>query len=115
MPQRATAAQIDLFSAQKSIAEPRLLVEWQLFWPQLLRNIADLFRPDIPLRSSSSPGLFWPDVFVSRPVSWKDFWRSVFIHSAAIFFFFMTGRYWLFPPAVSVREPFDNTTLTYYK
>src|SRR3954471_3422144 len=115
MQQRATAAQFDLFSARKSIPPPRLLVEWQPFWPQLFKNLTDLFRKTPPLFFSSPPGKFWPDVFVNRPVPWGDFARSAFIHAAAVFFFFMTGRFWLFPAPVTVRAPFDNTTLTYYK
>ena len=116
MPQQATAAQIDLFSSKDDIAPPCLLVEWQPFWPPFLGNLRDALRratPTTPL--PFAPGKFWPDVFVHQPVSWKDFGRSIFLHSAALFFLLTTGRFWMFPPAVTVRAPFDNTTLTYYK
>src|SRR5438270_1747909 len=103
MQQRATAAQIDLFSERKIIPVPRLSVEWQPFWPQFFDNVQDLFRKPPPLLSSSRPGEYWPDVFVSRPVPWKDIARSVFFHAAFVFFFFMTGRYWLFPAPVTIR------------
>ena len=116
MRQQATAAQFDLFSARKSVPAPRLLVEWQPFWPQFLRNLADICLREVPPPPLGfAPGKFWPDVFVNQPVSWKDFGRSSMLHAAALFFVVMTGRYWMFPPAVTVREPFDTTTLTYYK
>src|SRR4051812_37834958 len=115
MQQRATARQYDLFSAKENVPVPRLTVEWTPFWPQLVQNINDLFRKAPPLLSSSVPGQFWPDVFVNRPVPWKDFARSAFFHASLVLFIFMTGRYWFFPQSVALHEPFDNTTLTYYK
>src|SRR3954468_20466847 len=115
MHQRATARQFDLFSQTENIPVPRLLIDWAPFWPQLIQNIADLFRKDLPLLSSSAPGRFWPDVFVSRPIPWTDFARSVFFHASRVLFFVMTGRYWFFPSQVTVRAPFDHTILTYYK
>ena len=116
MPQQATAAQFDLFSSKDNIAPPRFRVEWQPFWQQFYDNLLDALRrkpASVPL--PFPPGKFWPDVFVDRPISWKDFVWSVFLHSAAIFFVVMTGHLWMFPPAVSVSEPLDNTVLTYYK
>lgn len=116
MRQQATAAQFDLFSARKTVDPPRLLVEWQPFWPQFMRNLADICRREAPAPGLPfAPGQFWQDVFVDRPVPWKDFGRSAMIHAAALFFLLMTGKYWMFPPAVTVREAFDSTTLTYYK
>jgi TonB family protein len=115
MHQRATVRQYDLFSAKENLPVPRLVVDWTPFWSQLLQNISDLFRKELPMLSSSRPGVFWPDVFVNRPIPWKDFGRSVFFHASLVLFFFMTGRYWFFPSHVSVRAPFDSTTLTYYK
>ena len=87
MRQQATAAQFDLFSARKSIPAPRLLVEWQPFWPQFLRNLADACLREVPEPALPfAPGKFWPDVFVNRPIPWKDFGRSAMLHSAALFF-----------------------------
>ncbi len=116
MQQRATAAQIDLFSPRKTVAAPRLLVEWQSFWPYLFDNIADLILPPPPpLALTSAPGEYWDDVFVRRPVSWKDFGRSIFLHAAMIFFVVMTGAYWMFPPKVTMHDPYEHTTISYYK
>lgn len=116
MPQRATAAQIDLFSSRRSVREPRLLVEWQPFWPCLLDNIAELIlEKPAPLLVSSAPGEYWPDVFVSRPVSWKDFGWSALVHAAVLFFVAMTGAYWIFPSKVTTHDPYDHTTISYYK
>src|SRR5438876_762124 len=116
MPERATAAQIELFATSKSDAGPRLLVKWERFWPHLLDNIADLILPPPPpLAITSWPGVYWPDVFVSRPVSWKDFGRSAFIHAAVLLFVFMTGKYWMFPAKVTTHDPYDHTTISYYK
>ncbi len=116
MRQQATAAQFDLFEEKKSITPPRLLVEWTPFWPQFLRNLADACLRERPQpRLAFAPGRFWPDVFVERPIPWQDFGRSGILHAAALLFILTTGKYWMFPPAVTVSRSFDTTTLTYYK
>lgn len=116
MHQRASAAQVELFSNRKHAVAPRLLVHWQPFWPQFFDNVAELVLPPAaPLAVTSRPGEFWPDVFVSRPVSWKDFGRSVFVHAALLLFVFTTGKYWMFPAKVTTHDPFDHTTIAYYK
>src|SRR5579863_1008864 len=98
MQQTNSHGQFNLFSKVEN-SRPRLLVEWQPFWPQFLQNISDLLHHDPPpLHLTSVPGRFWPDVFVSRPVAWKDFARSAFLHAAVFFFVLMTGKYWLFVP-----------------
>jgi TonB family protein len=116
MRQQATAPQFDLFSERKAVAPPRLLVDWQPFWPQFLRNLADAcLREPLPVPLAFAPGRFWPDVFVDRPIPWKDFGRSAILHSAALLLILTTGKFWIFPATVTVRQAFDNTTLTYYK
>lgn len=95
---------------------PALLVEWQPWWPQFLNNIADIFRPPPPeLQLMSKPGEVSPDYFVERPLPWKDFGHSGFLHAAAILFIFTTGRFWLTPPQTVLEDPYQHTTLSYYK
>jgi TonB family protein len=94
----------------------RLLVQWQPWWPQFLDNIADLFRPPPPpIALTSRPGDFWPDVFVRRPMPWRNFGQSGFLHAAAILFIITTGRFWFGPPQPIVEDPYEHTTLSYYK
>ncbi|MCU1305679.1 MAG: hypothetical protein JWN45_374 [Acidobacteriaceae bacterium] len=94
----------------------RLLVQWQPWWPQFLNNIADLFRPPpSPIVVSSAPADFWPDVFVRRPMPWRNFGQSGFLHAAVILFIISTGRFWFGPQQPIVEDPYQHTTLTYYK
>jgi TonB family protein len=97
-------------------APPSLLVNWQPWWPHFLNNIADLFRAaPPPIRAQCAPDKFWPDVFVNRPLPWKNFLQSGFFHGAVILFVLTTGRLWLFPPTAVIEDPYQNTTLTYYR
>jgi TonB family protein len=93
----------------------RLLVQWQPWWPQFLDNIADLFRRPSPIVLTSAPGDFWPDVFVRRPMPWRNFGQSGFLHAAAILFIIATGRFWFARPQLIVEDPYQHTTLSYYK
>src|SRR5438552_596941 len=63
-----------------------LLVKWTPFWPSFIENVLDeiLRREPPPLRLSSKPSAFWPDVFVSRPFPWKNFAESIVLHVGAV-------------------------------
>src|SRR6266404_5537104 len=93
----------------------RLLVQWQPWWPQFFVNISDLFRRPSPIGLTSAPGDFWPDVFGPRPMPWRNFGQSGFLHAAATLFISATGRFWFARPQLIVEDPYQHTTLSYYK
>lgn len=94
----------------------RLLVQWQPWWPQFLNNIADLFRRQPAFAApTSTPGKFWPDVFVERPMPWRNFGQSGLLHAAAILFIVTTGRFWLSRSQTVLEDPYQHTNLSYYK
>jgi len=98
-------------------APPRqlaLLVEWQPWWPAFLGNLSGLFARTPALIPSSAPAAFWDDVFVSRPIPWKQIGISAAVHALAIsavlsFSHFAPG--W---PRVLSADESQSTPLTYY-
>jgi hypothetical protein len=92
---------------------PRLLVAWTPFWPQFLRNVGDFILRREPVQSSSSlPGHFWPDVFVHRPLAWKELSGSGVLHIFLAIFIALTGHLWLGSSRVSLEDPTRHTTLS---
>src|SRR4051812_6674327 len=110
MQQAYRNTQLEMFEPRART--PVLLVQWQPWWPQFLNNVADVFRrpPPQPVLTSK-PGRFWPDVFVERPLPWKIFGHSGFLHAAAILFIFMTGRFWLTRSQIILDDPYQHTTI----
>jgi protein TonB len=59
----------------------RLLVEPEPWLRSFAHNLADCFRPSpSPRRTTSSPGKYWADALVSRPVAWKQMGLSLLAH-----------------------------------
>ena len=79
-------------------------------------NLADLFRPgrQAPFESSSPPGSFWPDVFVTSRLPWSRFGLSVLGHVAAIAAILASAQFWPQSPAVVVRQAFNRNDVIYY-
>jgi TonB family protein len=96
---------------------PRFLVEldpWhRVFW----RNLRDLLlrRRPRPLRLTSAPAPFWPDVFVSSPVPWGRLRESFLYHAFIITALWGLSHTYLLRPRVEVDPVTRNTTLTYYQ
>jgi TonB family protein len=65
---------------------PRLLLEMEPWGRTFWRNLADVLWRGQPtvLTTTSPPGQFWPDVFVSRPLPWSAFAESLLYHSVVI-------------------------------
>ncbi len=96
---------------------PRLLLEldpWhRVFW----RNLRDLLlrRRPKPLRLTSAPAPFWPDVFVSTRVSWGSFRQSFLYHAFVITALWGFSQTYFLRPRVEIEPVTRNTTLTYYQ
>jgi TonB family protein len=94
-----------------AVRAPRLLVELPS-WPKVFfGNLRDLLHPPklAPLRLTSAPAPFWPDVFVQRHVPWRRFTESVGYHLvtlAAVGFFahWLVTRPQVLPPATFDRN-----------
>ena len=96
---------------------PRLLLEldpWhRVFW----RNLRDLLLPrrPRPLRLTSAPAPFWPDVFVSFPVPWERLRQSFLYHVFVMVALWGFSQTYLQRPRVEIEPLTRHTTLTYYQ
>jgi len=96
---------------------PRLLVEldpWhRVFW----RNLRDLlrWRRPRPLRLTSTPGEFWPDVFVTAAVPWNRLRESFLYHAFVLTALWGLSQTYLLRPRVQIEPVTRHTTLTYYQ
>jgi len=96
---------------------PRLLLEldpWhRVFW----RNLRDLLlrRRPRPLRLTSVPAQFWPDVFVATPIPWSRIRQSFLYHAFVITALWGFSQTYLLRPAVKIEPVARHTTLTYYQ
>ena len=97
-------------------APPRLLIQWEPWRRVILRNLADAFRrKPAPLRLSSRPAPFWPDVFVSRRVSGRPYFISATYHAGAVAFFYLLPVLMLLTSPPPIAQPSASRTITYYK
>ncbi len=96
---------------------PGFLVEldpWhRVFW----RNLRDLLlrRRPRPAESSSAPGSFWPDVFVSASIPWSRLRQSFLYHAFVITALWGFSQTYLLRPRVEIEPVTRHTTLTYYQ
>jgi TonB family protein len=65
--------------------------------------------------STSPPGTYWPDVFVQRPLPWKELSESGLLHICAVVLIALTGDLWVGRSRVSIEDPLTHTTVSYYK
>ncbi|HUS18837.1 MAG TPA: TonB family protein [Terriglobales bacterium] len=95
---------------------PDLLVAWEPFWPVFIANLADILlrREPTPLVLTSRPATFWPDVFVNRPLPWKNFLQSGSMHLGLILLIYTTGHLW-FARQPKLQDQYLHTTITYYR
>jgi TonB family protein len=112
-----SAPQTPPHTAIRPDPSPKLTISWTPFWPQFVANVGDfiLRREPLPYRATSPPGRFWPDVFVQRPMPWRDLVASAFLHAALIAFVLATGKFWLTRSTVRLQDPVASTPITYYK
>lgn len=99
-------------------AVPRLLVELPSRPRVFFGNLRDLLfrRRPAALELSSSPGEFWPDVFVSRRLPWNRFLQSVGYHVVAGGILLGISQILaLQPRAVSQPRSFDHSEVVYYR
>lgn len=110
----APKQQADLFPPHPE-SGPDLLVRWEPFWPGFLQNLQDtlLRREPPPIALTSRPAPFWPDVFVNRPIPWKNFAQSGGLHVGLLVLIYATGHMWL-SRQPQLEDRLSHTTITYY-
>ena len=94
---------------------PRLLIELEPAHKVFVGNLRDFLLPDkgTTVSASSSPGIFWADVFVVARTPWKSFGQSLFAH-ALVAAIFLTAFKFAPPPHVLERTPFDHSRVIYF-
>jgi len=95
----------------------RLLVELPSWTEVFFGNLRDIFFPrDLPpLKLSSSPAPFWPDVFVKRELPWNRFVQSGACHVVAFVLLIGFARFFAMQPQVVARPAFDHSKVIYYQ
>ena len=95
---------------------PSLLVELPAWHTVFLRNLFDLFRSDqdVPFKSSTPPGSFWPDVFVNSRPAWSRLGVSGLGHLAAIAAIVASIQFWPQRPEVVVNRVIRRDDVVYY-
>ncbi len=102
---------------QQPVPVPQLLVELPP-WPQVFReNLRDLiFRSSLPpLQLRSTPGSFWSDVFVLRPLPWNRFFQSGAWHIITLALLITLTRFFELQPRVVVMPAFDHSQIIVYR
>ena len=77
-PSRATPAA----ALPTNVPPPKLLLELEPRWQVFIGNLTDLLFPPqtAPLKLTSRPAPFWPDVLVPSEPAWDGFYQSLLVH-----------------------------------
>jgi TonB family protein len=102
--------------AKRELRAPRFLVELPPWRRVFLENLADLLAPRRlpPLKLTSAPAPFWPDVFVEHRLRPAAFGRSAVCHLVAFFALWGVGRLLPGRPQVEMVSPLENAKVVYY-
>jgi TonB family protein len=93
----------------------RFVVETEPWLRVFLRNFADLFRPAPPqVWLTATPGEYWPDATVDRPVAWNRLRQSFLGHVLFALAVYWITLLWLNRPQIVVEEV-PRTSITHYQ
>lgn len=111
------AAAPPVIETQPDSEVPQLLFELPSRHRVFFRNLRDLFfrRRLPPLELHSSPGPFWPDVFVKRSLPWRRFLESSVYHVAAGALLFGVTLIPSTRPRIETKPAFDHSQVIYYR
>lgn len=96
---------------------PELLLRLTPWHRAFCQNALDLvlLRRVKPVETTSTPGEFWPDVFVSCKLPLASFRQSALYHLFLIAVLYGFSYTWqMRPHTVPTRDPFQHQTITYY-
>lgn len=103
----------------KSLAvdPPKLLVTLEPWHRVFFRNLRDLVWPRRrpPLKVSSRPASFWPDVFVASRLPWGRFLESAIFHTAAVMVLWSSAQLWPQRPQIVDPPVFHSSDVIYYE
>ena len=73
---------LEIRSSFKAIPPPNLLFKLEPAYQVFFRNLIDTLHPRQmpPLKVTSLPSRFWPDVFVPSQLPWRRFGQSMLLH-----------------------------------
>ena len=100
----------------KPTPPPKLLIEMEpahrVFW----ENLSDiLFPPRLaPLKLTSRPARFWPDVFVPSPLPWQRFGHSVLLHGMMLIAMVALLKFGISQPRLVTQNGFNKSDVVYY-
>ncbi|MCI0351752.1 MAG: hypothetical protein L0Z53_20215, partial [Acidobacteriales bacterium] len=95
------------------IKAPVFLLRYESRLRTFFDNFADLFRRQRPLKLTSRPASFWPDVFVQKRRWGKGLALSALYHAGLLSFLYLVPFFTLLSQKPTpVQRP--RTTLTYY-
>jgi TonB family protein len=99
--------------ADNRLPAVRLLIRLEprpkLFLGNLFALLSPAPKPPVGLR----PGVFWPDVFVARPLPWPSFFQSTVCHALLLTALWGWSQLLQHQPRLH-NSAFDNSQLTYY-
>ncbi|HEX8816594.1 MAG TPA: TonB family protein [Terriglobales bacterium] len=99
------------------VAAPALLVTLEPRLAGFLGNFSELFRPQ-PVETNvltSTPGEFWPDVFVRSKLPWGRFAESAIFHVAAVAMIWGSVQLWPQPTQVVAHAATYHPEVLYYE
>jgi TonB family protein len=92
-----------------------LLIEPEPWLRVFLRNLGDLFRPDPPrVWMTATPGEYWADALVHRPVAWTRMLQSYLGHAVVLACAYAGNLLWLNQPHVISEDPPQTSTILRY-
>jgi TonB family protein len=97
----------------KPVKPPAFLLKHESGLKVFFSNLADCFRKQAPIKLTSRPATFWPDVFVSKRPWGKGLAVSTLYHAGLLSFLYLVPFFALLSERPVVTEP-RQTTLTYY-
>ena len=95
---------------------PRLLLELEPGYRVFFRNLGDAlrFRRGPELETTSSPGAFWPDVFVTSRMPWWQFAESIAVHVIILASVWGVSRALALRPQIITQAAFHKEDVIYY-
>ena len=101
---------------RQKITPPKLLVEREPAYRVFFCNLNDLVRPPrtAPLKLTSAPAPFWPDVFVPARLPWERFLQSMVVHAVMIMALGGLLEFWLSQRHTVQRMAFRKSEVIYF-
>jgi hypothetical protein len=97
---------------------PNLLVEQEPAHRVFLANLIELVCPPqiVPLKLTSRPARFWPDVFVSAQLPWERFLQSMLLHVMMVATLFGILQFGIARPRLVPQDQlrFNKSDIIYY-